>query len=379
MTCLGAAALCDVFGGFLVYRNLIPADARLSSIGDLRTRLGLDAGKLPRKAEPEYAAVVGEILRDARRVTGMAGEGARLIYVGDTRHNDVAAFTNICRVTGWTGRAFIADEGAGSPREVRQLTDGVTLTVSDQWADVAPFAANGYVTGFGCDEDTIVVVDIDKTLLGARGRNDQVIDRARQDAAYEVALDVAGEALANKDSFARIYDTVNSPAFHRLTGDNQDAVAYTSLLVACGLFELDDLAARVACGWIEDFRAFVCDVARRRSELPGDVARLQDNIRGQVEAGNPTPFAAFRRAEYRCTVARMGCLPDEAAPGKMLDEEIVITREVWESVQAWKTRGAALFGLSDKPDEACFPPADNADTENRPIHETRTHIVGGRE
>ena len=379
MMCVGAAALCDVFGGFLVYRNLIPADARLSSIGDLRMRLGLDAGKLPRKAEPEYAAVVGEILREASVLTGMAGEGARLIYVGDTRHNDVAAFTNICRVTGWTGRAFIADEGAGSPRELRQLADGVTLTVSDRWADIASFAANGYVTGFGCDEDTIVVVDIDKTLLGARGRNDQVIDRARQDAAYEVALDVAGEALANKDSFARIYNTVNSSTFHRLTGDNQDAVAYASLLVACGLFELDDLAARVACGQIEGFRAFVCDVERRRSELPGDMARLQDNIYGQVEAGNPTPFAAFRRAEYRCSVARMGCLPDEAAAGKMLDEEIVITGEVWELVEAWKTRGAVLFGLSDKPDEACFPPSENADMESRPIHETRTHIIGGRE
>ena len=123
---------------------------------------------------------------------------------------------------------------------------------------------------------------------------------------------------------------VNSPAFHRLTGDNQDAVAYASLLVACGLFELDDLAARVACGQIEGFRAFVCAVERRRSELPGDVARLQDNIHGQVEAGNPTPFVAFRRAEYRCTVGRMGFLPDDAAPGKMLDEEIVITGEVWE-------------------------------------------------
>ena len=379
MMCLGAAALCDVFGGFLVYRNLIPADARLSSIGDLRTRLGLDAGNLPRKAEPDYAAVVGEILREVRVLMGMAGEGARLIYVGDTRHNDVAAFTNICRVTGWTGRAFIADEGAGSPREVTQLADGVTLTVSDRWADIARFAADGYVAGFGCDEDTIVVVDIDKTLLGGRGRNDQVIDRARQDAAYKVALDVAGDALANKDSFARVYDTVNSPAFHRLTGDNQDAVAYASLLVACGLFDLDDLAARVACGQIEGFRAFVCNVERRRSELPGDVARLQDNIHGQVEAGNPTPFVAFRRAEYRCTVGRMGFLPDDAAPGKMLDEEIVITGEVWESVEAWKTRGATIFGLSDKPDEACFPPAENAGTENKPIHETRTHIVGGGE
>ena len=379
MTCLGAAALIDVFGGFLVYRNLIPADARLSPIGDLRAKLGLEAGKLPRKAESEYAAVVGEILRQARRVTGMTGEGARLIYVGDTRHNDAAAFSNLCRTAGWTGRAFIADEGAGSSREVRQLVGGGTLTVSDRWADIAGFAADGCAAGFGCDEDTIVVVDIDKTLLGARGRNDHVIDGARREAAYEVARDVAGDAVADKNPFARVYDAVNGPAFHRLTGDNQDAVAYASLIVACGLFELDDLAAWVARGQIEGFRAFVCDVGRRRSELPGDVARLQDSIQAQVEAGNPTPFTAFRRAEYRCTVARMGSLPDDAAPEQMLDEEIVITAEVWKAVEAWKARGALLFGLSDKPDEACFPPSEEADTGSRPIHGTRTHIVGGRE
>jgi len=374
---LGAAELVDVFGGFLVYRNLIPADARLSPIGDLRARLGLEADKLPRKAEPEYAAVVAEILREARRVMGMSGKGARLLYVGDTRHNDAAAFANLCATTGWAGRAFIADEGLPSPCEVRKLAGGGTLTLSDRWAEVTAFAADGYAAGFGCDEDTVVVIDIDKTLLGARGRNDQVIDQARREAAYEVARDVAGDAMANEGSFARVYNVVNGPALHRLTEDNQDAVAYASLIVACGLFELEDLAARVARGQIEGFQAFVCEVGRRRSELPGDVARLQDRIQAQVEACNPTPFAAFRHVEYRCTVARMGSLPDDAPPEQMLDEEIVITGEVWEAVEAWKARGALVFGLSDKPDEACFPP--NAEAGSRPIHGTRAHIVGGRE
>ena len=378
MTCFALGALNDVFDGFVVYRSLIPADDRLPTIGDLRSKLDLEPGKLPRKAESEYAAVVGEILYEARLLEGMTGQGDRLIFVGDTLHNDVAAFSNLCRAKGWTGRAFIADEGASSPLDVRQLTGSETLTVSNRWADIAAFAEDGFAAGFGCDEDTIVVVDIDKTLLGARGRNDHVIDKARQQAAYEVARDVIGEALVDELDFRRIYDTVNGPAFHRLTGDNQDAVAYASLLVACGLIQLDELTVHVATGQIDGFRAFIRDLEKKRPQLSSDVAQLQKSVREQVEAGNPTPFVDFRRAEYRCTAGLMGYLPDDASRGEMVDEEIAITEEVWMAVEAWKAQGCIVFGLSDKPDEACFPPPDSTDTSRLPIHCTRTHIIGGQ-
>jgi len=261
---------------------------------------------------------------------------------------------------------------------VRQLIGSETLTVSNRWADIAGFAADGYAEGFGCDEDTIVVVDIDKTLLGARGRNDRVIDKARQQAAYEVARDVIGAALVDELAFRRIYDTVDSPAFHCLTGDNQDAVAYASLLVACGLIQLDELTVHVANGQIDGFRAFVRDVEKKRPQLARGVARLQESVREQVEAGNPTPFVDFRRAEYRCTTGLMGYLPDDASRETMLDEEIAITEEVWMAVEAWKAQGCIVFGLSDKPDEACFPLPDNTDPRRMPIHCTRTHIIGGR-
>lgn len=377
MTHSSLAALRDVFDGRLVYRNLIPADPRLPTIGDLRAKLGLEEMKLPRKPEPEYAAVVGEILREARRLSGVGGNGARLLYIGDTRHNDVAAFSNLCRAMGWSGRAFIADESVGSPRENRQLTESESLTVTDRWQDIADFACAGYAAGFGCDEDTIVVVDIDKTLLGARGRNDHVIDQARREAAYEAARHAADGALADKDAFVDIYSTINKPTFHQLTGDNQDAVAYSSLLVASGVYQIDEVAELIAQGRIEDFRGLVQDVGRRKETLPSELARLQGSIREQVEVGNPTPFVAFRRAEYQCTVARMGFLPDDAAPKRMLGEEIVLTEEVWESIYEWKARGATLFALSDKPDEACYPSSGDAEHGNLPIHDTRTHIVGG--
>ncbi|MDH4207779.1 MAG: hypothetical protein OEV76_02800, partial [Anaerolineae bacterium] len=62
----GLTSLHEFLGDFIVYRNLVPADPRLPGIADLRERLGLDAGALPRKADPDYGRVLAEILRRAR-------------------------------------------------------------------------------------------------------------------------------------------------------------------------------------------------------------------------------------------------------------------------------------------------------------------------
>jgi hypothetical protein len=43
---------------------------------------------------------------------------------------------------------------------------------------------------------------------------------------------------------------------------------------------------------------------------------------------------------------------------------------------AWRARGALLFGLSDKPDEASLPSEARAAEGCRSLHETATHVVG---
>lgn len=378
MTAIASGMLHDAFGGFVVYRNLVPADDRLPTIDQVRSKLGLERSALPRKPEPAYASVVGEILRQARNLSGITKDATRLLFVGDTMLNDVSAFSNLSAKMGWIGRAFIADESASHTREIRVLTEGQQLTVSNQWGDIAEFADEAFSDGFGCDDGTVVVVDIDKTFLGARGRNDHVIDKARQQAAYEVARDVIGEAVVDEASFNRIYNHINDPALHSLTADNQDAIAYTSLLVACGLISLEELTSSVSNGRIDGFGSFVSDMERRPSRLGTGLAKLQERVREQVMADNPTPFSDFRFAEYRCTGELMGHLSDDAPRAEMLDEEIVITEEVWMAVKAWKARGCIVFGLSDKPDEACFPQPGGVNTGEVPIHCMRTHIVGGR-
>jgi hypothetical protein len=376
MTTTASGMLNDVFGGFVVFRNLTPADDRLPTFDQLRAELNLRDAPLPRKPEPAYASVVGKILCEARTLSGLTENAAHLIFVGDTMVNDVSAFSNLSSAMGWTGQAFIADERLSQCQEVWRLTEGQQLTVSNQWEDIAEFSDEASLVGIGCDERTVVVADIDKTLLGARGRNDHVIDRARQQAVYEVAHNVVGESLMDETTFMSIYNLINHPLLHPLTEDNQDAVAYACLLVACGLISLDELTSSVTKGQISGFRNFVVDMEERLHGFGRELTLLQEHIREQVEQGNPTPFAAFRAAEYRCTAALMGHLPDHASRDTMLDEEITITEEVWKAIQAWKSRGCMIFGLSDKPDEACLPLP--SDTSGAPIHCLRTHIVGGR-
>jgi len=67
-TFFGKSSLFDIWGDFIVYRNLVPADQRLPAISQLRKKLSLQSPNLPRKTDPDYAHVVAEQLRQARRL-----------------------------------------------------------------------------------------------------------------------------------------------------------------------------------------------------------------------------------------------------------------------------------------------------------------------
>ena len=72
----------------------------------------------------------------------------------------------------------------------------------------------------------------------------------------------------------------------------------------------------------------------------------------------------------------MGYLPDDTPIEDLLANEILITREVQALAQKWLQKGVLLFGLSDKPDEASLPTAEQAIQGHLPIHRTPTHVVG---
>jgi len=368
----GVTSLHSILGDGLVYRNLRPIDARLPDVAALRQFLGLDdAPVVPRKAAPAFGKVVAEMLRQARGLE-LPGVGLRrVIYVGDNEASDGAAFANLCSAGGWSGRAFIGQDDLR-----RQRSDHVegNLYLSNRWSGLYDFVAGLERSGFGLDEQTVVVADVDKTLIGARGRNDAVIVQARLEALQCTVGGLLGprfDALA----FRAAYDELNQATYFGLTEDNQDYLAYICLVLGSGLFRLDDLAQQARSGSLR-FAEWIQRVDERRAELAlAGLGAVHDGIWGRVRAGDPTPFKAFRHNEYLSTLARFGDEP-ERSPEQVLARRVAITHEVRDIVGMLRRRGALAFGLSDKPDEAALPSEDQARRGLPPLHRAETIAVG---
>ena len=378
-------AVSEFLGDFVVYRNLLPADRRLSGLDALRDRVGLPARRLPRKSEPEYARVIVHLLRQARALDAPATPLQRLVYVGDTRLNDGTAFANLCQAGGWPGLAFIGAETDAPPHvQLIDLPSPSTspagaqpiLFLANRWAALAEFDRFCAGRAFPIDAATAVVVDLDKTALGARGRNAHVIDQARVLAVRHTVADLLDQAF-DPVAFQAAYDRLNQPGFHPFTADNQDYLAYVCLILGGGLYDLQQVVSAIQTGQLETFSQFIAQVDGRVDAMPPHLATIHAQIYASVRAGDPTPFKPFRYNEYRTTVARMGHKPDDAPIAELLAEEILITQEVRAQALAWRSRGALLFGLSDKPDEASVPSPELAAQGYRAIHQTATHAVGG--
>jgi hypothetical protein len=366
----GLASVHQFLGDFIVYRNLNPMDERLPPLARLRRELDLPEGIIPRKSEPAYARVIAQLLRRARALDAPGLSVERLVYVGDTRLNDGTAFANVCRAANWPGQAFIAAERNKEPARM-EVTGAIYA--ANRWSMLRDFALE-----VRADERTAVIFDLDKTTLGARGRNDGVIDRARLAAVRRTVGGLLGGSF-DAGGFETAYHRFNEPEFHSFTADNQDYLAYVCLILGSGLYALAALEADVRAGRMSGFGQFIAAVDDRAADLPADLRDIHESVLARVEQGDPTPFKAFRHNEYRATVERLGCLPDDAPVETMLAEEIVVTQEVRETALAWRAEGALLFGLSDKPDEASVPGVALLAQGYRPIHRIRTHAVGAQE
>jgi hypothetical protein len=383
MRIYGRTSVHEFLGDFVVYRNLSPLDERLPALDDVRAQAGVPDGVTPRKSEPAYARVIVQLLQAARAldVAGSAPEIERLIYVGDTRMNDGTAFANIARAGGWPGLAFIASETSKPVDvEISEQTSG-SLYLTNRWAAIADAASRPSFErfrrerDFPIDEQTAIIVDLDKTALGARGRNDHVINQARVEAVRRTVGDLLGGDF-DSDRFQTAYDKFNQTEFHPFTADNQDYLAYICLILGSGLYDLEPLVQRVRTNRMTSFAEFITEVDRRADELSTSLREIHERVYRRVEMGDPTPFKAFRYNEYQATVERMGCLEDDASVEDLLAREIVITQEVREAALRWREQGALLFGLSDKPDEASVPTKALASQGYRAIHRVETHAVG---
>lgn len=376
MKIYGRSAVAEFLSDRIVYRSLEALDPGLPRFAQAAALAGLPPETLPRKSEPAYAGVVVQLLHAARRLEAPEVRLERLIFVGDTRMNDSTAFANLCQAGGWRGLAFIGADRMKEPAgyELASIQGGA-LYLANRWDLLADFDRYCAVQEFGVDEATAVVVDLDKTALGGRGRNDQVIDQARVTAVRRTVAGLLGEAY-NPAAFQAAYDLLKQMEFHPFTADNQDYLAYICLVLGSGLYALDQVVDEVRAGVLTTFRQFINRVDEGIQDLPPGLAQVHTEIYTNVRQGDPTPFKPFRRNEYLETVGRLGHLPDSTPLETLLAEEIVLTQEVRHWALEWRQRGALLFGLSDKPDEASLPTPELAALGYRGLHAVNTHAVG---
>lgn len=372
----GLTSVSTFLGDNIVYRNLKPMDQRLPAFTDIAADLGLKPTTTPRKSEPDYARVMVTLLRRARALGDVTEDIRQLVYVGDTRLNDGTAFTNLCRAGGWPGTAFIGSEKQSQPAEAEIIQEhGQTLYLANRWAMLDDFEHYSRKRGVTFDTHTAIILDLDKTTLGARGRNDHVINTARLTAVRQTVQGLLGDAF-DAAGFENSYNLLNGTEFHPFTTDNQDYLAYLCLILGSEAFALEDLVADIRSGELGRFTEFLDRVEANVTELPDSLGRLHADIYSRVRAGDATPFKEFRYNEYRTTIGRMGKPGDDVDNATRLDQEIVITQEVRERALAWRAQGALLFGLSDKPDEASIPTQALAEQGYQAIHRTLTHALG---
>lgn len=375
MKSYGRTSLSEFLGDLVVYRNLAPMDERLPGLSEVAAEVGLEPEVVPRKSQTEYARVIVHLLGRARVLDLPGTSIERLLYVGDTRLNDGTAFGNICRAGGWPGAAFIGAEKEEPAHAEVIEEEGLPLFLANRWEALGEFDRFCRTRGLEPDAHMAVIVDLDKTALGARGRNDRLIDAARLEAVRVTLGELLGDSF-NAAVFEAAYESFNQSEFHPFTSDNQDYLAYICLIVGSGLQSRVDLEGQVRAGQVRGFEEYIGLVEARSAELPAELRRIHAQVLEGVRRGDPTPFKSFRYNEYRTTTERMGHLPDGTSAEDLLAGEITITQEVRAQTLAWREQGALVFGLSDKPDEASVPGEELAAAGAQPIHRVESHAVG---
>ncbi len=309
-------SLADVFGDMVIYRDLNAVDGRLPRYADIWHEIGMDGPIPPRKLDMAYARALARLLTRAQEIAHPHGPAlSEIVYLGDTMLNDGGAYLNLRTLTGWPGWCFIGAEKDEKPQMAERAdVPGQGLYQANRWIALADFLRQAQADGATLDATTVVIVDIDKTALGARGRNDKSIDHARVAAIEATLRDAIGPSF-NQVEFRQAYAVINTPKYHPFTADNQDNVAYICMMISAGMVQMDDLLEQIESRQLRDFRDFMAQMDASCAALPRDVRSLHEDIYRRTLAGDLTPFKAFRLREFQETVSRMGHLLNDAAAG----------------------------------------------------------------
>jgi hypothetical protein len=177
-------------------------------------------------------------------------------------------------------------------------------------------------------------------------------------------------------AFRSVYDRLNQLEYHPFTADNQDYLAYISLMVVAGIYPAKRLWADLESGRLTGFKQFVTFCDAHQKEMSGGLLAAHREVTGNMAKADPTPFKSFRYREYHTTVALMNALPDDVTEADVLVGEITITGEIADAADRLAAQGVLTFGLSDKPDEASVPTPDAAAQGALPLHHVEMKVIG---
>jgi hypothetical protein len=349
-------AIAALTGDAVLYRNLQPYDSSLPGLAELRVPLGLAPGVLPRKRDLDYGRVVWTIVQQMQ--AHRSSEPLRaLLVVGDT-DNDRFMAEHLRTASGLPVLAFI---GADRPAEPADYSWQGNTATATRWALLDRWLAEGHSQAAlpaAILPQTALLLDIDKTLLGPRGRNHQAIDAARAEAALLIAQDMLGSEL-DVSQFEEQYAALCHSEFHGLTLDNQDYTVFMALLATSSVLPLEAVRRGRDNGSLDSFGAVLAASAAR---MPPTLAALHAEIAAAYRAGDPTPFKAFRYAEFAATVARMR------------DGRLRLCREVLDFTRHMLAQGTLCLAASDKPAESALPSPAQAADGLLPLHRTAAYV-----
>ena len=317
----------------------------------METKKALKLTELPRKKDILYARALGYILKKI-------GNFKRILYLGDTPMSDGSVIRNFKENREFETYGIITREEGN---EIIQKKENFIFNT--RWKNLYKALVKTESLGFTMDKNTVLIIDIDKTAIGARGRNDKSIDKARMDAILQITENIFGNL--NRKKFFEIYDRVNTKSFFPITGDNQDIISIVSIVIYNGTVGFDMLEnAKDAADFLKKSL-----VGININKLKQIVEETYQN----VTKGNPTAFPLFRKTEFEKTISRTDFLDDNTPVEYLLSEEIMMTKEVLDIALQAKEKGALVFGVSDKPALSTIP---EQGMNMPPIYEKEMKIFG---
>lgn len=325
--------LNTLFEDYIIFRELNIVKEGLPKFDEIKSSLNLKL--LPRKKDKDYVRVLSYLI-------DLIGDFKKIVYLGDTFLNDKSVIENLTSLNRYEVFGIIT-EGKGKKEKIGNII------LNDRWEDLIEVFKE---LNIEIDKDTLFIVDIDKTLIGARGRNDFSIDKARFDAIKEISKDLIGDYDERK--FFEIYKILNDKKFHNFTEDNQDIVTLLTIIFYLGLYDFQEFIEEYESGKKIDKLNFFKEILEK-SNKNLNFYKVLERCTLRIENGDPTPFLEFRYKEFESTIKRMDFLSDYENIKTLLEEEIMITKEVYDLLIFSKEKGALLFGLSDKPEASTFP------------------------